>query len=220
MRYCENCRVTVENDLPFCPLCHGEAVVQGDSFEQDFPAAPALDNKRFHTRLLIFITIAVVVVSVTVDLLTNDKAHWSYIGAGALAYLFLSFRYIRKSNRNIGLLALIQILGISLLTFAVDMATGYYKWSTNYVIPFVIISAAGLLSTVLFARPRRFRDYILYQLGISVIGVGFSLFAMLDKSTVMWTGVVGIVYSLLTILGVLLFSARKTRHELHKRFHF
>lgn len=220
MKYCENCGVTIENNLPLCPLCKGETVVRGDDYELDFPAAPALGKSRVQTRLFVFFTLAVVVASVAVDLLIRDSAHWSYIGAGALVYLLLSIRYIRKSRRNIGLLLLIQILGISLLSFFVDLATGYYKWSMNYVIPFVIISAAGLLTFVLWARPRRFRDYILYQLGISVIGVGFSLYAMLDKSTVMWTGVVGIAYSLLTIVGVVVFSARKTRHELHKRFHF
>lgn len=220
MKYCENCGVTIENDLPLCPLCKGETIVRGEGFERDFPASLAPLGRHLQTRLLIFFTLAVAAVSITVDLLLGDSAHWSFIGAGALVYLLLSIRYIRKARRNIGLLLFIQIFGISLLSFFVDLATGYYQWSTNYVIPFVLISAAGLLTFVLYARPRRFRDYILYQIGISVIGVGFSIYAMLDKTTVMWTGVVGIVYSLLTIVGIVLFSARKTRHELHKRFHF
>ncbi|WP_312640803.1 DUF6320 domain-containing protein [Hydrogenoanaerobacterium sp.] len=220
MKYCENCKVTIQNDLRCCPLCDSELSPRDERFERDFPTAPATPEAKKFTKLLIFLSVVVVTACVIIDIFTSKTMHWSVIVAVGLLYLWLSIRFIKKSRRNIGLLALIQIFGISFLSFAIDSATGYYQWSTNYVIPFVLISAAGLMSVVLLFRPKRFRDYILYQLGISVLGIVVSLVSLFSKSTVAWTSIVGAAYSGLTILGIIFFTARKTRHELKKRFHF
>ena len=220
MRYCESCKVSVVSGQRTCPLCHSDLADRTDQFEQAFPSAPVSSGAKRKTKLLIYLSIVVVAACVLIDFYTARSGHWPLIAAIGLAYLWLSIRFIRKSRRNIGMLALIQIFGISLLSFAIDSATGYYQWSTNYVIPFVLISAAGLMTAVMIFRPKRFRDYILYQLGISVLGIGMSAFLLWDKSTVMWTGVVGAAYSGLTILGIIIFTPRKTRHELKKRFHF
>jgi len=220
MKYCENCKVTIQNDLFCCPLCDSELVRRGEHFEQDFPATPVIPETKKYTKLLIFLSVVVVTACVLIDILTSKTVHWSAIVAVGLVYLWLSIRFIKKSRRNIGLLALIQIFGISLLSFVIDSATGYYQWSTNYVIPFVFISAAGLMSAVILLRPKRFRDYILYQLGISVLGIVVSVISLFNKNTVAWTAIVGAVYSGLTILGIVIFTPRKTRHELKKRFHF
>lgn len=220
MRYCESCKVSVASGQRSCPLCHSELADRDDQFEQAFPSAPSVSGAKRKTKLLIYLSIVVVAACVLIDFYTARNGYWPLIAAIGMAYLWLSIRFIRKSRRNIGMLALIQIFGISLLSFVIDSATGYYQWSTNYVIPFVLISAAGLMTAVLIFRPKRFRDYILYQLGISVLGIGMSAFLLWDKSTVMWTGVVGAAYSGLTILGIMIFTPRKTRHELKKRFHF
>lgn len=220
MRYCNNCKVTIQNELCRCPLCGDSLAERGGEFERDFPHHPAAPAVKKWTRLLILLSVSLVAACVCIDILTAPSVHWSFIVAVGLVYLWLSLRFIKKSRRNIGLLALIQIFGISSLSFFIDTATGYFQWSTNYVIPFVLISAAALMTFVILSRPRRFRDYILYQLGISALGIVVSVLLLFDNTTVLWTGVVGIAYSVLTIAGILIFTSRKTKHELRKRFHF
>lgn len=219
MKYCESCKVTIQNDRKRCPLCEDELTERDGACEQDYPTAYASSLSERNTRFLIYGLVTLVTICISIDLLMSKTAHWSIIVAVGLLYVWLSVRFVKKSRRNIGLLAIIQVFGISLLSFAVDFTTGYYRWSTDYVIPFVIISAAGLLSVVLIMRPKRFRDYILYQLGISVLGVVFSVVSLLDQSSAAWTGVVGVLYSGFTLLGIILFTSRKTKHELKKRFH-
>lgn len=220
MKYCSSCKVTIQNNRSKCPLCESELATKGDDFECDYPAVPVTGKTEKNTRALIFCTAVLVAACVLVDIFTSQVTHWSILAGIGLLYLWLSIRFIKKSRRNIGLLALIQVFGISTLSFFIDSATGYYRWSTNYVIPFVIISAAGLLSLVLVLRPKRFRDYILYQIGISVLGVAVSVTSLLDRHTTAWTGIVGVAYSGLTLLGIIVFTSRKTKHELRKRFHF
>lgn len=220
MKYCNSCKVTIQNNLRHCPLCADELAPIDDIYERDYPVKTMVLGAKKLTKLIVILSAIVVAVSIFIDIITDPSIHWSFIVAVGLAYLWLSIRFIKKSRRNIGLLALIQVFGISSLSFFIDIATGYYRWSTNYVIPFVLISATALMTIVILSRPRRFRDYILYQLGISVLCVGVSAVVFFDTSTVSWTGVVGLIYSVLTILGIVIFTSRKTRHELRKRFHF
>ncbi|MEG0017792.1 MAG: DUF6320 domain-containing protein [Hydrogenoanaerobacterium sp.] len=220
MKYCKNCRVTIENELCLCPLCADELSEIDSNYEKDYPTYPAVTQTKKYTKLLVVLSTVVVAVSVCIDILTSPNIHWSVIVAVGLAYLLLSIRFIRKSRRNLGLLALIQVFGISSLSFFIDFATGYTRWSTNYVIPFVLISATALMTIVVFSRKRRFRDYILYQLGLALLCIGLSLFLLFDEATVEWTGAVGFIYSILTLMGIIIFSSRKMGHELKKRFHF
>ena len=220
MKYCNSCKVTIQNELLRCPLCEDELQPLTGSYEKDYPRLPAVPQAKKLTKLLLLLSVLVVVVSIYIDVVTAPNIHWSFLVGVGLAYLWLSIRFIKKSRRNIGLLALIQVFGISSLSFFIDVTTGYYRWSTNYVIPFVLISAVALMTFVIFSRPRRFRDYILYQLGISVMCVVVSILLFFNTDTVSWTGIVGMIYSVLTIVGIIVFTSRKMRHELKKRFHF
>lgn len=69
-------------------------------------------------------------------------------------------------------------------------------------------------------KPMQFREYFVYQITTSVIGVLSILLVIFNLSTVRWTLIFAAFYSALVMLGMIIFADKKAKLEFKKRFHF
>ena len=90
----------------------------------------------------------------------------------------------------------------------------------NYVIPFIIIS--GSLSVFVFSivKPFVYKEYMVYLLVIALLGLFPLIFILKAWTKVPWTSAACVVYSTLTVIGMLIFSRRHVNSELKRRLHF
>ena len=114
----------------------------------------------------------------------------------------------------------VQLLAVSALGYLIDLSTGNHGWMIDYVIPGLLIAAQGVMTVIMIVRPALFRDFILYELEIAVLGIGSVLLTVFGVTEVWWPYCVVSVYSALLLAGTFIFADRRTRQELVKRFHF
>ncbi|MCI8624649.1 MAG: hypothetical protein HFG26_13455 [Provencibacterium sp.] len=218
MTYCKRCGVRLCDGGESCVLCGSRTQpVPGEAFS-DYPVLRYSNRMRSLIRLLALLSVVIVSLSLYIDYRFDSDTIWSFIVLGATIYGWTAFS-TRKSLRNYGLMIFIQLIAISLLGYVIDISTGNHGWMLNYCLPFMIIAAQGIIVSMLIVRPMLFRDFLLYEWLIGIMGILSILLMVFDITRVRWPYITVCIYSVLLLVGTSLLADRKTKNELVKRFH-
>ncbi|MBQ8509247.1 MAG: hypothetical protein IJ493_04995 [Clostridia bacterium] len=220
MNYCRHCGVKLSNDLPYCPLCDMETVKLDDHYDLDYPYIKSRFSRGLMIRIVTFLAVVFAAVSLLINHLVPTDNPWAFITAAAIVYVWFNLLNIIRNTRNPGMLLLCQLLSVSGLLFLIDYLTGWHRWSVNYAIPGLVVAAAVAIVLMIVIKPVKYRAYTIYLLVNAVLGVLSVLLWISGAATVEWPVVTACGTALLCFLAMLVFADRRTRNELHKRFHF
>lgn len=222
MKYCNRCRVIIENDLKECPLCHQKTLKRNEIAEKDFPDQIEVKedtNKRI-MRILVFIYIALIGINSILNIIFSFKFIWAPYSIVILFYAYLLITAAIKSYKNIGTIVMINVYMLSIIGFILDMILGFSRWSINYLMPILIL--AGIIALVIFVilKPTNFLDYFIYMLIIALFGIILLVLLWANIVTVKTLSIITSFVSLMTIVGMFIFGDRKAKDEFVKRFHY
>lgn len=239
-RWCANCGVWIEAGQARCPLCrsHGTArrtqETSAQSAETQVSAVTRVANSYpdyAHTRhdartvtplrLLIFSSICVGAITLTVNLLTWQARGylWSAFPILGLAAAWSFFAILHSRHLNLAARLLLLFISVSSIVVAVDAWSGFHRWSTTFVVPFLSIALVAVM-TILAAAPRNsYSEYMGYLLATFIIAAATLLLSAFSLSTQLWPSVAALVYSLLTVVGLWMFSGQRFGAEMRRRFH-
>jgi hypothetical protein len=224
---CSYCNVAIDSQHKNCPLCDKRLKNEGSSktvypsYQKSYQQIKAFTIYK----LYLFLTIAAVIISITINLLTIEThvPLWSVIVTVTLLYVWITVRSTFLSKTHIGGKILIQFLSSSVLVVIYDIYGSFSKWSTNYAIPFLIVLSIMVITIIAIAK-KSFTDdydnYMGYLLATFFISLCPIVLFIFNLATVLWTSVIAFIYSLLTIIGLFVFSDKKFKEETKKRFHF
>lgn len=229
MLTCKNCKVEVESKIKKCPLCGRElddlkSNTNNDDYINEYPTyknSVKPSKKATALKIFLFTSIATIILSITANvfLLHINQKLWSVIVSMSAIYFYITMRTFIFSHAHLGAKILIQYFFLSALVFIIDYFSGFYKWSTNFVIPSLLV--IGLLIMTIFGLKQKtiWSEYIGY-LTASLLMAGLTILLFIfNLSTMLWTAVASIVYSLLTIIAMIIFAEHTFKTEIKKRFH-
>lgn len=219
MRICRHCGVKLANDIERCPLCDMVTEKTDDIFSLDYPYIKSRFTRDLLLKLITFLAVVCAMISLLVDHLVPTGSPWVVIVVAAIVYLWISAMNVLRFTPNPASIMLCQMFGVSGLTFIIDYLTGYYRWSVNYVIPFLIMAAAIATAMMILIKPVKYRAYTIYLLVVAVLGVLSVLLWIFGYSEIEWPVVTSAFVSAVSFFVVLVFSRRRTENELRKRFH-
>ncbi len=219
MRLCRHCGVKIANDIVRCPLCDMETEITDDSFAIDYPYIKSRFSRGLLIKLITFIAVVFAGASLLVDHLVPTGSPWAFITVVAIVYVWISAMNILRYTPNPASIMLCQLFCVSGLLFVIDYLTGYYRWSVNFVVPFLIMAAALATTLMILIKPMKNRAYIIYLLVIAVLGVLSVLLWIFGWSEIEWPVVTSAWVSAVCFFVVMVFLHRRTKNELHKRFH-
>ena len=220
MKYCDKCKVMVANPKQRCPLCQG-MLRDGDGTEQEtFPNIPTIYRQySLYFRILILVSVAAGLISVTVNLLLPGSGWWSLLVVGGLACMWVPLFTAMRKRSNISKNILWQVVILSVLLLLWDVFTGWHRWSVNFAIPALCISAMlglAIVGKVMHLQPG---DYVIYLLIDVIFGLVPLILWITGLAKVGWLCLASMVVSVLCLTTVLLFSELSVWQELKKRFH-
>ena len=220
MRHCKSCKLEIENNLTKCPLCGTYTEETSDIYNNDYPKVKISYLYDLINKCILFFAISTSIVSLFVNRYLASSTPWSIIAIVGVFYIYLSARLILKKGKNYGFFIMTQVVFVSVLTFVIDYFLGYLGWSVNYVIPFVIISGSIVITTISIIQPFKYKEYIIYLFIITLLGLIPLILIFSHVAKVYWTNAVCVLYSVLTVIGMLLFTHRRFKTELKRRLHF
>lgn len=212
--------LTVENNLERCPLCGSITNKMGSDFNDDYPYVQNNYFRDVLTRSMLLIAIALSAVAVLINTYMVIDVPWSIIAIVGAFYLFFSIKFFLRKLKNYGFFILVQVALISLVIFAIDYAIGYSGWSVDYVIPFVIIAGGLIVSVICIIKPLKYKEYLVYILVLTFLGLLPLVLILTNISKVQWGNRACVLYSILTIVALVLFTRRRLNSELRRRLHF
>jgi hypothetical protein len=223
MRYCNNCKVTIENDFDLCPLCKKKTIKSSnDTLENDFPMQNISkgDMNKKIARLFVFAFIALIGLNILLNLIFSFTFIWAPYSIVILFYAYLMIMNAMRSYRNIGTIVVINVYMLSIIGFILDMILGFSGWSLDYLAPILIL--AGIISLVIFIfiKPLLFLNYFIYMLTITFFGIIQLVLLLSNIIEFKVISIIAVFTSIMTIIGMFMFGDKKAKNEFIKRFHF
>lgn len=186
--------------------------------------APEYEIIRTFTvkRFFLFLSIVAAVICLLVNLFTMGDVVmlWSLIVIASIICVWSFIKAVRAPKLLPGGKILICYAVVTALLIVIDASTGWHKWSTSYLVPFLTIGI--VLLTTIFALTYKpgYKYYLGYLLATLFISICPLLLFLFSLSIVMWTSIVALAYALLTALGFYIFSPQSFREEMKKKFHY
>lgn len=223
-RLCNACKVTVHAQHVFCPLCGRK--ISGNTSESHtaYPIYNYPKGKRGFTlkNILLFTTIVACAISIYVNLFTLDAyvEFWSGTVTCSIVAFWLLITTLYSDRMSLGKKTLMVYVILSILLFIIDLFSGFNKWSSTYVIPFMTGALTLFYTGLALSGKKRYRDYLGYLIANFFISfIPFILF-LFGFSTRIWTSALSVFCSLLTSVALFIFSDERFKSEIKKRFHF
>lgn len=224
MNKCLQCGVFIDESLKKCPLCHRNILDAKTSLKSSwyptYNIARIDRHMSFQSKMILFLSITIISVCLLINLLSGIEHPWVLYVAGPVLYLLLLIHSTILSNSHVGTKILLQILGISNMLFIIDFLSGYYRWSVNVIIPFLVIMGTFLITIILIKKRMLWNEYIGYVITMIFLGFIPAVLYLIGIANIIWPSAVSALYALLTTVGMLMFSNKKFRNEIEGRFHF
>ncbi len=228
MRYCECCKVRIQGSHEHCPLCQRILTIHENVGESScvesveaFPYIPSIYKSNYIVfKIMSFISIALVIVSITLNLIISNKHWWSLFVVLGVVCFWIFFYVAFSKRKNIPKNILYQVVIISFFVFVWDHLTGWKGWSVDFVIPilcFMDLLVLLVLSKILHSDVD---DYIIYMLIAGIFGIAPILFYLFGFLHYALPSIICIASSVLFLSGTVIFQGDKIKEELKRRLHY
>lgn len=219
MKYCDNCKVSVEGKWENCPLC--QVKLSGDDKEQEdtFPVITFVykEHTKFF-KVMLLISIIIASISVSLNMLLPQRA-WSLFILGGLGSVWASLITAINKRNNIPKNIVYQVMIISVVVIVWDLLTGWKGWSLDYVIPFICVFAMISMAVISKVLRLHIEDYLLYVIIDGMFGIIPIVFLLIGFLNVLYPTLICIVGSIISLSTILIFEGESLKVELKKRFH-
>lgn len=220
MAKCRQCNVTISEETTICPLCQcvveaGEAVSRNE-----YPDVWVKERKLKH--LCNFAFFGVLLVSAVLAIMNYaffDGTCWSMIPISSMLYGYLVFRLVFASRKGYRWKLFIPMIFALILVLVIDIETGFYGWSMNYVFPSGILLIDLIIVILMLTNLKNWQSYIVIQIVmIAVSCIPLVLWAMGIITSPLLT-IIALAVSVFLFLGAVILGDRTARGELKRRFH-
>lgn len=224
MGNCKACKITVLDEMEYCPLCGNVVDDKKDAqrLPDHFNVYPNVLKKQRKiagvVNLITFLWIATSIICVFINYQLDWNYKWSFIVVASMLYPLWMLRMIVKGRGYLHRI-FFGVIGAILLVFFIDKMTGFHGWSVDYVLPGALILVDVVLIVLMFVNHRNWHSYMVFQLLTIVIG--------LIPVGLVEAGVVrhplfsecAFIACVLVFLGTLILGGTQARLELQRRFH-
>lgn len=236
MKYCEECKVNVNERHTHCPLCgsHLEKTGESEMYSQiekltDYPELQLKNDeyRNFLRRKAAWLLISVTVVCVIINMLLTKESLWS--GYVAAAGFMCYFGVITAIYRHRRFYAMIGVFGVVLPLTASFMEMIYnwdtagdlsgFRYSMEFIVPGILIALIILTNVMVFTDKAR-NKYYLVTLGV------LTLLSLIPQGAVWifdlpyrdWLSFALFFFALLDYAVILILKWRTVAAEFKKKF--
>lgn len=221
MKICKRCQIKILDETVTCPLCRSvlddEDLVKGDF---RYPTL-SFNSSRYYllNKILLFISVMIVITSVTVNYVLYNGVLWSLASIVAVLYSWTIIRHAVKNSIDLASKIIVQAISASILIIVIDVVIGFNGWSVDYVVPQVAILANIGIFILLIVSKLDWKRYVLHQMGMAFLGfvpVILSLFQVVNHPLMSY---IATATSVVILVFTVIFGDKSLKSEITRRFH-
>ncbi len=227
MVYCNTCKINIASYSKNCPLCHNELPEAEDAcVEKAFPDfEPPNLRRKWITLVISWAAIAAILIAVLINILTWNSKLWSVIAVVYIIYAWLLGRLTFKSSVALGKKLFAHALAIPVTLIVVNIFSkrnetwGEISWALSYATPLILVGFILATTFINFNNRRSRKDFIFYQLTLSVLALVPLALVLLKVVEPMIPSIIAAVVAFITIIGIAVFGRRSFKSEFDRKFH-
>lgn len=218
MKHCRKCDVDIHGDKALCPLCDSE--LSGEPDEDDFPqVVPQKYKRNFVLKLISFIAIVIIAVSLTVNLIFSNGTWWSLIVSAAIGCTWISFSSAIIQRKHLFAATTWQLFFISGALVLWDLCIGWKGWSLDYVIPCACIQSMLTMLVISKVTKTPVEEILIYLALDALYGIVPIVFILTGCLSTILPSAVCVCASLISMAALIIFDGKNILYQLHKKFH-
>lgn len=219
MQFCEHCNVHIRGNRKYCPLCQNSLSGTGSEQEETFPVIPVTYQYNLILRVMLFISICAVVVSIAINEMFPVDVNWPMFIIAGLLCMWLSVAIVIRKRHNIPKTILWQVAFISVLAVIWDWRIGWRGWSIDFVIPAACVIAMIVMAITAKIMKLGVRNLMIYFLLDGLFGIVPIIFILFHLLKVIYPSIICVTVSVISLSAVALFEGENIKEELDKRMH-
>lgn len=220
MYRCKNCNINVDESQNRCPLC---GALLGERKTTDF-SYPSYNEKKSIWKAILrwttFLSIAAIAICVFINTFTymNLRMLWSLYVILSLALAWSESLNWSSRRKFLPEKLFTTYYQVSVFLFCLDLLLGYKGWSLSYALP--ILSSVLIITYISIMAGserlyKRFFGYMVLSFFSSMIPAILNLLGLTSPD---WLSMLPLLLSILVFSGLYVFSGKKMKREIKKRF--
>lgn len=218
MNHCDQCGINSKHNI--CPLCSRQLMAEDTGIMDR--AYPIYDrrslSKRKTPKIALFAGLMIILMCIFINLIVMPHYLWVFYVIGTVAYAVVSLNHTILSKSHLGSKIVGQVASLTLLLLLIDSQSGFFKWSINYAVPFLIVAGLVMVTLSILTKRLKWKGYtssvLMITLSFLPAVLYFSGFA-----TIIWPSAVASLYSLMLIVCFAVFAHHTVWSQLSRRFH-
>lgn len=220
MSKCNNCNVIIMDKTDVCPLCH--QVLSGDKSGtyNMYPDVKDTSRKyRMAENLILFLSVVITLVSLTVDYMIDGEMGWSLIVLLGMFYANATMRLAIAGKSGYRFKMISMVVSAIAVLWGIDYLTGNRGWALSIVFPSAIVLVDIGILILMVVNSRNWQSYMMLQ--IFTILLSIIPLVLIGAGIIKWKymALIAMGISLFIFLGTLIIGDKRARNELKRRFH-
>ena len=205
MPYCNNCKLEIKANK--CPLCFSELENKNNTYFEEYPSYDWYYKKikKVNAKKIVsLVAVSAIIIIMLVNISTSSKYNWAMISAVSVASAYFTYICFTASIFYLKQKLLIEIF------------SGFYKWSFNYVMPFLSLGLNVSMLIIGIIDHKYFNEYVSYIISaafISILMIVLPLFNFLY-----WTSLAAFGSGIIVILTMIILFRNEFILSLKKIF--
>lgn len=219
MQYCDHCQANIRGNKERCPLCKNLIPADDNDTWQVYPDIPLVYERHLIVRMLLFITVVTIVVSLAIYRLISYDSNWLVFMLLGLLSMWLSIALVFRNKYNITNNIMWLVILVSTLSVLWDWRIGWKGWSLDYVIPIICVTAIFTMYVAAKAMRLSVRDYTIYFVLGGLFGIIPIVFILFNWLNVLFPSIISVSVSIIFLSAIIIFEGENIRSEIDKKMH-
>lgn len=221
MAYCNNCRLKIKTNRNICPLCLKELnnnnndviIEEYHSYEWFYK----MQKKINAQKIVLLSSLAAIIALIIINISTNSKYNWAVISVISILCSYFTYVCFTADTLYLRQKLLIEFFILMPLVIVIDIFTGFYKWSFNYVIPFFSLGLNIAMFLIAVIDRKYFNEYVSYIMSASFISIIMIILPLFHF--VLWSSLSALGGGIIIILAMLILFRIDFVSSIIKIFH-
>ena len=221
MAYCNNCRLKIKTNRNICPLCLKELNNNDNEIINEeyhsYEWFYKMQKKINAQKIVLLSSLAAIIVLIIVNISTNSKYNWAVISVISILCSYFTYVCFTADTLYLRQKLLIEFFILMPLVIVIDIFTGFYKWSFNYVIPFLSLGLNIAMFLIAVIDRKYFNEYVSYIMSASFISIMMIILPLFHF--VLWSSLSALGGGIIIILAMLILFRIDFISSIIKIFH-
>lgn len=226
---CDNCNITIYDNVDVCPLCHQvmdeisdeeeDRIIKTFGSPSPYPDVRKLVYRtELALKVIVFLSIIAEAILIVINYFTTPKIMWSMVSGLAFIYFLFSLRYWISHDSGFAIKIGIQMSLTMIVLAVIDHFTGDKGWSFEWAIPGIILFGDAMALFLMMLNRQRWYSYTMLLLYMEILSIVVMVLHGFNKINNIVMPVICIAFSSLIMLVTIIFGDRAFYREFKRRF--